>query len=50
VMFVVLRYVTGVPPLEAAMQASRGEAFEAYSRRTSVFFPLPPRAAHGALR
>jgi len=43
VMFIVLRYVTGVPPLEAAMQASRGAAFDAYRRRTSAFFPVPPR-------
>ena len=42
-MFVVLRFVTGVPPLEKAMLASRGERFRAYQARTSVFFPLPPR-------
>ncbi len=43
VMFVVLRFVTGVPPLEKAMLASRGERFRAYQARTSVFIPLPPR-------
>lgn len=42
-MFVVLRFVTGVPPLEASMLASRGERFRAYQARASVFFPLPPR-------
>ena len=42
-MFVILRFVTGVPPLEAHMLASRGEAFRAYQARVSIFFPLPPR-------
>jgi steroid 5-alpha reductase family enzyme len=41
--YVVLRFVTGVPPLEATMLASRGEAFRAYKRRTAAFFPFPPR-------
>lgn len=43
-MFYVLNYVTGVPPLEAQMARSRGEAWRAYSARTSRFFPLPPKA------
>lgn len=34
---------SGVPPLEAAMLRSRGEAYRAYQRRVSVFVPLPPR-------
>jgi steroid 5-alpha reductase family enzyme len=34
---------SGVPPLEAAMIRSRGEAYRAYQRRVSVFIPLPPR-------
>jgi steroid 5-alpha reductase family enzyme len=34
---------SGVPPLEAAMVRSRGEAYRAYQRRVSVFVPLPPR-------
>ena len=42
VMFGLLRYVSGVPPLETAMLASRGEAFRDYQRRVSPFFPLPP--------
>lgn len=42
-MYVVLRHLTGVRPLEASMLASRGEAFRAYQRRTSAFFPLPPK-------
>jgi steroid 5-alpha reductase family enzyme len=42
-MFWILRFVTGVPPLEAHMLASRGEAFRAYQARVSIFFPLPPQ-------
>ena len=42
-MFVVLRYITGVPPLEQTMLQSRGDAFRAYQSRTSAFIPLPPR-------
>ena len=37
-----LRHVSGVPPLEAHMLATRGEAFRAYQARTSAFFPFPP--------
>ncbi len=44
-MFALLRFVSGVPPTEAAMAASRGPAFAAYQARVSPFFPLPPRAA-----
>jgi steroid 5-alpha reductase family enzyme len=43
VMFGLLRYVSGVPPLEAAMLRSRGEAFREYQQRVSVFIPLLPR-------
>lgn len=42
-MYGVLRFMTGVPPLEQAMAESRGQAFAAYKARTSAFFPLPPR-------
>lgn len=42
-MYWILRYVTGVPPLEEQMLKSRGEAYRAYQARTSVFFPMPPR-------
>lgn len=45
VMYGLLRYVSGVPPLEEAMLKSRGEAFRDYQKRVSVFFPLPPKAA-----
>jgi steroid 5-alpha reductase family enzyme len=43
-MFWLLRYVSGVPPLEAAMLARRGDAFRAYQARVSAFFPWPPGA------
>jgi len=42
-----LRYVSGVPPLEEHMLRSRGNAYRAYQARTSVFFPFPPRQSEG---
>ena len=45
-MFWLLRYVSGVPPLEAAMLARRGDAFRDYQARVSAFFPAPPRRRH----
>ena len=42
-MLYILTRVTGLPPLEEAMLASRGEAYAAYQRRVSAFVPLPPR-------
>ena len=42
-MYLILRFVTGVPPLEQHMLASRGDAFRAYQARVSIFLPLPPR-------
>jgi steroid 5-alpha reductase family enzyme len=41
-MFWLLRYVSGVPPLEKSMLARRGDAFRAYQQRVSAFVPLPP--------
>lgn len=38
--FLILK-VSGVPLLEASMRSN--PQFEAYAKRTSVFFPLPPR-------
>ncbi len=38
-----LVYVSGIPPLEEHLLASRGDSFRAYQRRTSRFFPLPPK-------
>jgi steroid 5-alpha reductase family enzyme len=43
VMYWVLVHVSGIPPLEAHMLRTRGEAFRAYQRRTPAFFPAPPR-------
>ncbi len=43
-MFLLLNFVSGVPPLERSMRRSRGQAFADYCARTSRFFPLPPRA------
>ncbi|HEY5070725.1 MAG TPA: DUF1295 domain-containing protein [Caulobacteraceae bacterium] len=47
-MFVLLRFVSGVPPTEAAMARSRGAAFAAYQARVSAFFLLPPRSTSAA--
>ena len=43
IMYWVLRYATGVPHLERHMERARGVAFDAYKRRTSLFFPAPPK-------
>lgn len=42
-MFLVLRYVTGVPPLEAAMREKRGEKYTTYQARTNAMWPGWPR-------
>ncbi|MGI9170371.1 MAG: DUF1295 domain-containing protein [Caulobacteraceae bacterium] len=42
-MFGLLRFVSGVPPTEAAMARSRGAAFADYQARVSPFFPWPPK-------
>lgn len=34
---------SGAPLLEGGMKKSRGDAYEEYKRRTSSFFPWPPR-------
>lgn len=41
-MYWLLVYVSGIPPLEAHMLRSRGQAFRDYQARTSAFFPMPP--------
>lgn len=43
IMYWLLVFVSGIPPLEEHLATSRGEAFQAYRRRTSAFIPLPPR-------
>jgi steroid 5-alpha reductase family enzyme len=42
-MYWLLRFVSGVPPLEEHMVRRYGNAYRAYQRRTSAFFPLPQR-------
>ena len=44
-MYLFLRFVTGIPPTEARLLASRGDAYRAYRRTTNAFFPGPPRKA-----
>lgn len=41
-MFWLLRYVSGVPPLEEHMIRKHGGNFRAYQERVGAFFPLPP--------
>jgi steroid 5-alpha reductase family enzyme len=41
--YYLLRHVSGVPLLEAAMLRSRGAAYADYQARVSAFFPWPPR-------
>jgi len=43
-MYWLLVHVSGIPPLEAHMLMTRGDAFRAYQARTSAFFPMPPAA------
>lgn len=42
-MYWLLVHVSGIPPLEAHMARSRGEAWHRYAARTSAFFPWPPK-------
>ena len=42
-MFLILRFGTGVPALERTMLASRGDLWRDYQSRTSAFLLLPPR-------
>ena len=44
VMYLLLTRISGVPPLEQAMLASRGDAYRAYQAKVSAFFPLPPKS------
>ena len=38
-----LVYASGIPPTEAHMLRSRGDAFRRYQQRVNAFFPGPPR-------
>lgn len=42
-MLLLLTRLSGLPPLEAAMLRSRGDAWRDYQQRVSAFVPLPPR-------
>jgi steroid 5-alpha reductase family enzyme len=42
-MYYLLVHVSGIPPLEKYMLASRGERFRLYQNRVNAFFPGPPR-------
>jgi steroid 5-alpha reductase family enzyme len=46
-LFFILR-VTGIPPTEAQSLKSRGDAYRAYQRTTSAFFPWPPKLERAA--
>ena len=43
-MYVLLVHVSGIPPLEAHMIASRGDSFRAYQLRVNAFFPWFPKS------
>lgn len=44
-MFWLLTRVSGIPPLEEAMLASRGDAYRAYQARVPAFFPRRPKTS-----
>ena len=43
IMYILVRYITGIPPTEAQSVRSRGENYRRYQRTTNAFFPGPPR-------
>jgi steroid 5-alpha reductase family enzyme len=43
-MYVLLVHVSGIPPLEAHLLRSRGDAFRLYQARVNAFWPGPPRS------
>jgi steroid 5-alpha reductase family enzyme len=49
-MYVLLVHVSGIPPLEAHMLRSRGDAFRLYQARVNAFLPGPPRSTPETLR
>lgn len=49
-MYWLLVHVSGIPMLEEKMIESRGEAYRAYQRATSPFFPLPPKPLNSPAR
>jgi steroid 5-alpha reductase family enzyme len=49
-MYVLLVHVSGIPPLEAHMLRSRGDAFRLYQARVNAFWPGPPKSKVTTLR
>lgn len=47
-MYLLLNYGSGIPPLERHMIASRGDAYREVQNRVNAFFPGPRRAGKGA--
>ena len=45
-MYVLLRHVSGVPPLEAHMLRFRGDTYRAYQERVPAFWPRPLSRRH----
>lgn len=43
IMYWLLVHVSGIPPLEKHMMATRGDSFRSYMMRTNAFFPWPPK-------
>jgi steroid 5-alpha reductase family enzyme len=43
VMYLFLRYITGVPFAELSSLESRGDAYKQYQKETNVFFPWFPK-------
>lgn len=43
VMYIFLRYISGIPPAEYSSLKRRGAAYAAYQKSTSPFFPWKPR-------
>lgn len=50
VMYLFLRYVSGIPFTEQQALRSRGEDYRAYQRETSMLFPWFPKHPHHATR
>ena len=44
-MYALLAHISGVPPLEAHMLRSRGEAYRRYQQRVRAFWPIPRSAS-----
>ncbi len=46
VMYVFIRFITGIPPTELRAIKSRGDEYREYQRTTNAFFPWFPRHGH----